>query len=536
MFGRRGVAVIDASSLRHMRFRAVHLLGVAERSWPPPPRPDPLLLEGERRRINEEAEGAALPLRTEPDEHELEFWLAVQSPLEQLAISYSRAEAGRSGKHLPSYFFRSIVDAIEGRRLSLEELEWSPHVRRIEAGRLTCDPIDDALSLAEYDRGLVRLANEGAAPAAIAALSRDAARPGFGRAVIARRQRWGLRQLTAYDGVMTDAASVRAAAEASVFLDPAKSVSASRLETYATCPYRYFLKYALYINPLDEPEQIDRIDPLQRGTLIHEILQTFFERTGRADPPRAERRTAHLARLDEISRDCGEERERRGVTGRPLIWKMDKQAIDEDLVRWYDQEVEAAAGSDLLPGAFEARFGPAYYGAEAEDEQLSTDEPLELTVDGRVLRVQGRIDRIDWDEARTTFRVIDYKTGTKRAKANLNQGKALQLPIYLHAAAKMLGMPPERGESQYFYVSSKGGFGRVGLSGETIVGRASELEQVLGTIADGVDAGTFPANPIKDHCKFCDYKDICDVRITKIAERKIGDPRGAAFIALREIE
>ena len=76
-FGREGVAVLDASSLRHLRFRAVCLLGVAERAWPPPSRPDPLLLERERRAINEEGRGA-IPLRTEPDDEALTFWLAAQ--------------------------------------------------------------------------------------------------------------------------------------------------------------------------------------------------------------------------------------------------------------------------------------------------------------------------------------------------------------------------------------------------------------------------------------------------------------------------
>ncbi len=73
-FGREGVAVVDATSLRHLRFRAVYMLGVAERAWPPPPRPDPLLLEHERARLNAAGAGV-LPLRTGPDDEPLTFWL-----------------------------------------------------------------------------------------------------------------------------------------------------------------------------------------------------------------------------------------------------------------------------------------------------------------------------------------------------------------------------------------------------------------------------------------------------------------------------
>ncbi len=134
-FGRRGVAVLDATSLRHLRFRAVHMLGVAERAWPPPSRPDPLLLEHERRALSAAGEGA-LPLRTEPDDEPLTFWLGVQAARERLGMSYARAEAGGSGKHLPSYFFRAAVEALEGARLPLDRIEGSRYVRRYNAGRL----------------------------------------------------------------------------------------------------------------------------------------------------------------------------------------------------------------------------------------------------------------------------------------------------------------------------------------------------------------------------------------------------------------
>lgn len=530
-FGRRGVAVLDASSLRHLRFRAVYLLGVSERAWPPPPRPDPLLLEHERRSINETGLGA-LPLRTEPDDETLGFWLALHSASEHLAISYARADAGRTGRHLPSYFFRSVVESIEGKRLTLEELEWSERVRRIEAGRLTSADLAASLSAAEYDRGLVQLATTGAEPAAVGALG-DVT-PSFAAAVRARRDRWSA-ALTPFDGVMLSEASVGAAADRSPFRK-GEAVSASRLQMYATCPYRYFLRYGLGIQPMEEPETIERMDHLQRGTLVHEILQKFLERIGRDDPPSLARRSEHLQILLETAREAGDERVRRGVTGRPLIWQMDKRAIDEDLDRWYGYEVRESERSGMLPGAFEARFGELAYGPTDEDATLTTDEPLTLRAGGRELRLLGRIDRIDWDAERERFRVIDYKTGQFYAKKFLDRGESLQLPIYLHAAARMLGLPPGAGEAQYFYATSRGGFKRQTVSGEAMRAGGENFERVLATIADGVDSGYFAPNPAHDHCRFCDYKDVCDVSIEKIMERKAGDARGAVYRALEEIE
>jgi ATP-dependent helicase/DNAse subunit B len=215
---------------------------------------------------------------------------------------------------------------------------------------------------------------------------------------------------------------------------------------------------------------------------------------------------------------------------------MDQKQIDEDLVRWYDREV-VAGGEGLRPGAFEVSFGPVRYGLGTSDTTISSEEPLVLRAGARELLLQGRIDRVDWDGDRTRFRVIDYKTGKPRDKAAFDHGKALQLPVYLHAAARLLGMSPADGEAQYFYVSSRGGFKRKSVTGHELAERAAEGERVLQTIADGVDAGMFAPNPGKDrfNCRYCDYTDVCDARVDTIMRRKTDDPRAAAYRALGEI-
>ncbi len=527
-FGRRGVAVIDATSARHLRFRAVYLLGVAERSWPPPPRPDPLLLERERHELDGAGEGR-LPLRTEPDEDELTFWLAAQSASEQLRISYARADAGGSGKHLPSYFFRAAADALEGRRLRIHELDGRPYVRRFNAGRLAADALGEALTPAEYDRTLV---HEFAVRGGSAALVRSLG-PGFERAHRARQARWS-RALTPYDGCMSDAAAVAAAGGGSPFAR-GEVVSPTRLETYATCPYRYFMKQVLHVQPLEEPETIERIDDLERGSLIHSILERFMREVCPDDPPRPDARERHVARLLALAHEEEALREERGVTGKPLIWQMDHRLIHEDLVRWYDRE--AAAMDSLLPRAFEVGFGPQWYPAEHGEDPLSSTEPLALLRDGREVRVQGRIDRVDWDEDRTAFRVVDYKTGKYDPKVTLQGGRKLQLPLYTLAASRLLGIPVVQGAARYDFVSARGGFKRAGLAGADVEAETPALAQVLTTVARGVDGGFFAPNPGEgaQDCRYCDYKDVCDARIEQVMKRKRDDPRGAAFMAMSEI-
>ncbi len=538
-FGKKGVAVVDATSLRHLRFRAVYMLGVAERAWPPPPRPDPLLLEHERRALNAREIGT-LPLRTEPDESALTFWLDAQAARERLAISYSRADAGSSGKHLPSYFFRAVASALAGERVDLRSLDSSPHLQRIEAGRLASSDLKSSLSDAEYDRGLVKATVETGDTGGIGALSLlDEARwrvPWFARAITSRQQRWS-NEHNPYAGVMCGEAAL--AETAAIGFATRVAVSPSRLEKYAACPQSYFMKYVLRIDAIDEPEATERINPMERGSLVHAILERFLGALWRDDPPRASERARHLELLQAVAETECRIREEAGSTGRPLIWAMDQQQIREDLVRWYDLEVKDGTRNQLRPGAFEASFGIAQRGDTAWSP-ISRDKPLVIRVDERDLQFQGRIDRIDWDEAREHFRVIDYKTGSMhgKVKATFDKGRAMQLPIYLRAAASLLDTDPASGEAQYFYVSSKGGFKRKRLEGDTLAVRDESFEQVLTTVVDGVDGGFFAPNPGTDraNCMWCDYKDSCDGRVDRIAQRKQGDPRGAAFAALQAVE
>jgi len=208
--------------------------------------------------------------------------------------------------------------------------------------------------------------------------------------------------------------------------------------------------------------------------------------------------------------------------------------VEADLVRWYDMEADDEGA--MRPGGFEVSFGPTRASAGPRDA-CSRDEALDLRAGGRTFAFQGRIDRIDWDDARSSFRVIDYKTGSAYGGKYLvfDGGRALQLPIYLLAAARALGIAPERGVSEYFFVSTKGNFKRKPISGQQLDDLHQDFETVIETIAGGVEIGMFAPSPDQQTCRYCDYQDVCDVRKERIMSRKRADPRGSSFRAMREI-
>ncbi len=125
-FGRQGVTVLDVNSLRHLRFRSVIVLGLAERSFPSPPRQDALLLDNERSALSELIPGN-LPLRERgPDPEPLQFAVAVAAARERLQLSYARGEVGGTRSHLPSYFFRAVAETLTGKVTTIAGIDSLP--------------------------------------------------------------------------------------------------------------------------------------------------------------------------------------------------------------------------------------------------------------------------------------------------------------------------------------------------------------------------------------------------------------------------
>jgi ATP-dependent helicase/nuclease subunit B len=520
-FGRRGVNVLDANQLRHLRFRAVAVLGLAERAFPPPPRQDPLLLDGERRALNA-AGGWDLPLRAQgADPEPLQFGLAVHAARERLLVSTRRADEAGGRAQLPSAFFRLAAAAMEGRRVGVDEVPWLRCVRRLRAGRVGAGDLASGLTLAERDRTLLELA-----PATGRSLL-ERIEPRTARADALRRARWAKRTFTPYDAVFADPAARAALDEwlSTGFL------SATGLERYAGCPFRFFLDKVLRVRPLEEPERLLRMSALDKGSMVHTILQRFIAEE--TIPLAPATRAHHQATLRAIAEQECDAAEMRGLTGTPLLWSADRRELIEDLEHWLDLEL---ADIDPLFSERHVEVGFGITPAGPTASPLATEEPLIVEAAGRRVRLRGSVDRID--RAPGGFKVIDYKTGAGRylPKDNrLAKGQALQLPLYLRAAAMMLGIDPSLGSASYVLVSRRGGFKRVRFDGRALAARAEDVETALGLIVGGMGTGDFHPEPGRA-CRSCDYANLCDVGRERQRERKADDPRAVAFTTLGDIE
>jgi RecB family exonuclease len=529
-FAARGVNILAVNSLVGIEFARVWILGATERAFPPPVRQDPILLDGERDAITERA---AAPLRPRSDrgsEEALIFALACDAARERLVVSYARRATGESRPRLPSVFFRELASQLQGERVSAED---APLLDRDDVQRIPGDAIGApirpghahepaavsaaaASAVSEPERDRTYLQARVTRPLALATFER--AQPSFARALQSARARFEERY-SAWDGAL----GAEALAAIAALLPRDAPLSATSLEGYATCPQRFMLERLLRVRAVEEPEQVVRIDALSRGKVIHRIFERFYEEwNGKGAAPLAadaERRMREIA-----GEECDAARDR-GETGYPAMWEADRVELIEDCARWLEHERADELTRALPEVAVEARFGQRMVGEK--HGLLSQAEPIEIELPSGTVRLHGRIDRVNWDPKRTAFRVVDYKTGKKYAEkpAELQGGRMLQLPLYVLAAAQLLGIDPSAGAAAYAYPTRRGEFKTVDWQPEELAARWDDVRALLEAIVSSARRGDFIIAPSEDACGYCPFSGICPGSRGGYAERKEGDER-----------
>ena len=476
------IFVSDVMGALGLSFSFVAVLGLVEKGFPRVVREDPLLLDGEREKIS-----SRLPSkRSGHDEDRLLFDLAAGCARNQFVVSYPRLETGTSRPRVPSYLLLERTGAKSFK--ALEE-----RAQRIPLTPVRVEPWP--LETREFD--LPALC-ETTADTYLAGLS-----PLLPSGLFGARERWRNRGLTAHDGLIVGREALRLLRER--FVLEKLVISATSLEDFFRCPFYYFQKHVIGIDPWEEPEAALTVDAADLGSLYHRILEDYYRQQPDAD-------------LSAILQEQFVRFERNGVTGYATIWEIRKQIIREDVTKFVRREKADAAS--WQPVEFERKFG-----------DLAVAPPV---------RLRGTIDRLDRHVDGNRLRVLDYKTGRFKRGLRDNdfaRGEALQLALYLLAAEKLF--PGKRIESaRYLYFTLRGGYRTVSFSRDALTGRQAELNQLLQTAADMVRDGVFAqyAPTKNDPCRACDFRPICGNGIDKLYRLKSEDPRMASFRAIKEDE
>ncbi|MBO5214338.1 MAG: PD-(D/E)XK nuclease family protein [Clostridia bacterium] len=226
-------------------------------------------------------------------------------------------------------------------------------------------------------------------------------------------------------------------------------LSASKADKYHQCRYAYFLRYGLGISPRSRAE----LDPRQRGTIIHEALESIISQGLDCSDEELHQRVRDFGQ-GQIYKFYGDE------TPPPTVQSYFDALMKkiERLLTLFRKEFQA---SQFVPYAFEQRVGIG------QDAVESVKIPLETGT----LSMIGVVDRVDLFEkdGKKYLRVVDYKTGKKDFSFQLIQnGIDIQMLMYLYALQQNL-FPGE--------VCIPAGVQYIGSNPKTVSGKRSDPEE-----------------------------------------------------------
>ena len=209
------------------------------------------------------------------------------------------------------------------------------------------------------------------------------------------------------------------------------TTSISKLERYRSCPFSYYLQYGLKIKPQEEL----KIQTLNTGTFIHEVIDKFFENTKEAE-----------IKLEEIS-----EEQLSDIINKIIDEKLsqNKNYIFTSTPKYRAlvirlKKIIKKALKYIIETIVNSRF--EVFGTELEFAEKGKYKPIRLTLDnGKKVEIIGKIDRIDTakNEDGKYLRIIDYKSSIKNVDLNeVYAGLQIQLLTYLDAACKEEDLMP----------------------------------------------------------------------------------------------
>ena len=484
----QGVFVGPLSVASGMDWGLVFVVGAAERALPAAQRDDPLLPEALRSEVG--IAGVADRARRQRSEYLAALWSA-----EEIQLSYPRADLRGQRARLPSRWLLESASSLHDQRVygsQIDALDASGWFHRTPSFEWAIENAVRPGAAQEYD---LRSIHRAAAPHKhYLAVSEPNLRRGIELQRARRSASFG-----EWDGHIAGGAPGYAQ----------RTHSPTALQDWAVCPYRYFLGRVLRVAERDEAEGVLTISPLERGALIHDILDTFFRTVASSETSFDQWSNKHQQTLASIADSKMDFAEGRGVTGRDLLWKRERELIQNDLQALLKHDNTRRDEHKLVQIESEFTFG------------LAGSAPVSFALsDGRKVLLRGKIDRIDESVDRTRLDVIDYKTGrADPSQSDLDQdpvmrGERLQLPVYAVAALQ------QRAESSltevstsYWFITERGRFAKPQVTWDDKT--TQRFRAVLGCIIDGIDQGLFPARPGDDgyrgpeNCEHCAYDAVC---------------------------
>ena len=379
------------------------------------------------------------------------------------------------------------------------DLAGAPADARVRAVALACQANDRAALIELAGRPRQRAALEGTAAALAVGHERTRSRA-FGR----------------YDGILRAPAVIERIEQKFGAHYP---FSPSQIESFLFCPFQFFLRYVLKLQPVDERDELEE-DYTERGSKIHRILEQLELLRARQEQSRLELADILIAtemRVEltaESPIDAG-------------LNAIEQRRLSRTIARYVQQHEtydRKEPGVPPEPHQFEAVFG--------HGETNETSYPgLSIGAGETAVRLQGKIDRIDLvrSPAGLGFRIIDYKSGSCPSKKDVKEALYLQLPLYAMAVERIIlaGDGDKAGDATALHDVGYWGLRGDGYKPIPLPAWPEDqvrLEEFVVAIVALLRHGEFPVSSRKTECaQRCEYSAVCRVEQVRAAGKRRDD-------------
>ena len=488
---REGIAFLSAVNLEDVAFKQVYVLGLRENEFPF--YKDENWIYNDRERADLTVLGITLPSSAEGYGEDIHFFMnACAAATERLVLTFYADE-----EHNASPYIGEIQSLFTDLKVQVKKSETT---------------VEDSLSREELELALARAGQTAAL---------EQMEPGLTESGGCDRKR--LQKTAGWNGNPADASLLQ-----QISRQIGNRFSASKLETYRSCPFKFLVTYVWQQKAAEAAGE--DMDPMQRGSLLHKVLEKFIGK--HLGEKLQEAQHGELQKeLDGIFDVTCQEFADKGWLYPGDFWQHDKEQQRILLQRWLRSEIAYSEQGEWRPVSTEQAFGK-----KGRSE-------VTLDINGRRIYLNGKIDRID--RAGEAYFITDYKSGdtpNKKAFADTD----LQLPLYLLAAAmqnkgNVAGggyyslKDAERKESFMFpaaadtvpwktFSEAKGTNGTATAITDMKDLQAT-LQQVLGDMLERMGQGDFSPTPSKDCERNCPAAEICRFRVLT-RNREEEDPNG----------
>lgn len=493
----QAVVAQEAHNIGPRRYRALFVLGLVEGEFPAKSAeraPYTIIEREELRRsgvdLTETSTDAGADLT--------QFYKAMSRAAERLYLSHSRTDLA-GGELLPSYLIEEVCAVADAKPVriaqsvakenrsinrdvaSLEELALlTAHAINYSAGggRSFVDATDDET------RAATRLLD-----------SRLPSWQATVRGAAVEHRRLDRRTRDIYDGIIRDRGVIDLLKKR---FGPEHLWSASQINDYGSCPFRFFAKHALKLNPTDEP--VEGFTPNRLGIAYHEILENLYIRLqSKQIPISTGSPEAVTAVVEEVAEEVLQKLLDDGTIRKNSLWDFEKSEIKRRVVRLLHKESEWNEETPATPVHFERKFG------------IGGTAPLIIEAEGGQVKLRGQIDRID--KRGEDLVVIDYKTRrTPIRHSDALDGRDLQLPIYAMAASRVIEKGKTVASAYYLHIHSRKKGSELPHRDISVDSLIEHAENCIRDYVARARNGQFPIKPNDNRCYAgCEFDVMCRI-------------------------